>query len=711
MTAENLKLKSPELIEFPELVASPEVSEEVKPAEATAPDFDRPDLDDRFELLEPIGEGAMAYVWKVRDKSIDQILALKLLRKELTQDPEAVSRFQQEARLTMQLEHPHIAAVYEPGNDKNGRPYILMDFVPGETLQQLLAREGKLTEERALGIFEQICQALSYAHMHGIVHRDIKPSNIMIDSTESGADFVKVVDFGIARSIHEEVHNTQALTRPLGDFATPRYMSPEQCLGQEITPQSDIYSLGCVLYEMISGAPPFTETNQVRLILQHLNAMPDYSKFSSDLEQFLSLMLAKDAAFRAPSIDVFRNINPEAATSTRYHPDQQRVTSNVIALVILTASLPLSGYGTHNLSALIIFLAVLYAGHFIMSLQQSLSFNTKIATTSLSMLLGVCSGIAIETLVFDARMGWLGIPLAYMTCLFFTNLDLTTPMARVMAKAVHLMQLRTIDKTEKYLKLSTKLMKSIVACSILLSAITPIILFKYFPVIYYGSAAFGGLFGPMAIVCYIQFALIAASYAYFSNTTGKSRSFNVLSCALVAALSIVLCEFWIVTIAPTILKQHPQLLTIEQRLEAAVRLYYYNSLSDQYALVADMTKINPAIASASDRSRALTAWFSLAKCARYKHDLTDYQFNFDQCIKILDDGKPIAEWDPKLAGKSKIKQRPHILLELTQSALELGDKIRFLEGMIFLEALPPEEMKQVEDSMDYLRRHHRLLKT
>ena len=143
--------------------------------------FDRPDLDDRFELLEPIGEGAMAYVWKVRDKSIDQILALKLLRKELTQDPEAVSRFQQEARLTMQLEHPHIAAVYEPGNDKNGRPYILMDFVPGETLQQLLAREGKLAEERALGIFEQICQALSYAHMHGIVHRDIKPSNIMID--------------------------------------------------------------------------------------------------------------------------------------------------------------------------------------------------------------------------------------------------------------------------------------------------------------------------------------------------------------------------------------------------------------------------------------------------------------------------------------------------------------------------------------------------
>ena len=265
--------------------------------------FDRPDLDDRFELLEPVGEGAMAYVWKVREKSIDQILALKLLRKELTQDPEAVSRFQQEARLTMQLEHPHIAAVYEPGNDKNGRPYILMDFVPGETLQQLLAREGKLAEERALGIFEQICQALSYAHMHGIVHRDIKPSNIMIDSTESGADFVKVVDFGIARSIPEEVQNTQALTRPLGDFATPRYMSPEQCLGQEITPQSDIYSLGCVLHEMVSGAPPFTETNQVRLILQHLNQSPALNHFSFPLRSRLFLCLAKNPQMRVQSVD------------------------------------------------------------------------------------------------------------------------------------------------------------------------------------------------------------------------------------------------------------------------------------------------------------------------------------------------------------------------------------------------------------------------
>jgi tRNA A-37 threonylcarbamoyl transferase component Bud32 len=281
--------------------------------QSQADNFDCPRLDERFELLEPIGEGAMAYVWKVKDHSINQILALKLLRKELTQDPEAVSRFQQEARLAMELQHPHIAAVYEPGFDLDGRPYILMDFVPGQSLQQLLKQEGKLAEDRAMVIFKQICQALIYAHMHGVVHRDIKPSNIMISTTTSGAEFVKIVDFGIARSIHEEVHNTQALTRPLGDFATPRYMSPEQCLGQKVTAQSDIYSLGCVLHEMISGTPPFTETNQVRLIMQHLSEAPNLRNFSKSVGPILAMMLEKNLECRLESLDHI----PEVTENTR----------------------------------------------------------------------------------------------------------------------------------------------------------------------------------------------------------------------------------------------------------------------------------------------------------------------------------------------------------------------------------------------------------
>lgn len=296
-----------ESIELREVAAAVSSDEESTAGEARqqyqADNFNRPRLDERFELLEPIGEGAMAYVWKVKDHSIDQILALKLLRKDLTQDPEAVSRFQQEARLSMELQHPHIAAVYEPGFDLDNRPYILMDFVPGQSLQQLLKQEGKLAEDRAMFIFKQICQALTYAHMHGVVHRDIKPSNIMISTAPSGADFVKVVDFGIARSIHEEVHNTQALTRPLGDFATPRYMSPEQCLGQKVTAQSDIYSLGCVLHEMISGMPPFTETNQVRLIMQHLSEAPNLRNFSKSIGPILAMMLEKNLGSRLESLD------------------------------------------------------------------------------------------------------------------------------------------------------------------------------------------------------------------------------------------------------------------------------------------------------------------------------------------------------------------------------------------------------------------------
>ncbi|MBX9672929.1 MAG: serine/threonine protein kinase [Candidatus Obscuribacterales bacterium] len=389
-------------------------------------DYDRPDLDDRFELLEPIGEGAMAYVWKVRDKSIDQILALKLLRKELTQDPEAVSRFQQEARLTMQLEHPHIAAVYEPGNDKNGRPYILMDFVPGETLQQLLAREGKLTEERALGIFEQICQALSYAHMHGIVHRDIKPSNIMIDSTESGADFVKVVDFGIARSIHEEVHNTQALTRPLGDFATPRYMSPEQCLGQEITPQSDIYSLGCVLFEMISGAPPFTETNQVRLILQHLNDNPDLTKFSPKVASILFFSLAKVRDERIDKVDLFlAETKPLENSQTNF--DFTAIALKPVATIIQIATFSIatitaSHFEGKILGFLMFYLLLIYLIPFAAVAQKFHSSNSKLYTFAITQASNSFFAIALLLISFFAhKLEW-----RLILCLSYITIALTS---------------------------------------------------------------------------------------------------------------------------------------------------------------------------------------------------------------------------------------------------------------------------------------------
>lgn len=282
---------------------------------------DAPFLEERYELLERIGEGAMGTVWKVFDKSLNQTFALKTLRPELLQDPEAVQRFEQEAHLAVELEHPHIAAVYGPGKDIHGRPYIIMDFIDGESLASILAREGKLEVDRALNITQQICEALSCAHMHGIVHRDIKPSNILITKTESGADVVSVVDFGIARSIYEEVHLTQALTRPMGDFATPTYMSPEQCMGHPVTAHSDIYSLGCVLFEMLTGLPPFTEKNQVRLIVQHLNEEPVLSSIPLQLHTLMASCLAKGIDLRPKTADELnRSIEKVMKHGDRFGP-------------------------------------------------------------------------------------------------------------------------------------------------------------------------------------------------------------------------------------------------------------------------------------------------------------------------------------------------------------------------------------------------------
>ncbi len=261
-----------------------------------------PDLGPRYDVLELVGSGGMGTVWKVYDKQLAETFAIKVLKPELISDATALKRFEKEANLASDLTHANIAAIFGPGTDDKGRPYIIMRFVDGESLADILAREGKFSEERALDIFGQICEALSHSHMKGIVHRDIKPSNIIISKTESGGDMVHIVDFGIARCVYDEVTKTQALTKAVDVFGSPRYMSPEQLLGQTVTEKSDIYSLGCVLYEMLTGAPPFTEDNPVKLILQHISEPPDLSKVPTNLQSLLHVCLAKEPEMRLPTI-------------------------------------------------------------------------------------------------------------------------------------------------------------------------------------------------------------------------------------------------------------------------------------------------------------------------------------------------------------------------------------------------------------------------
>ncbi len=262
-----------------------------------------PELGDRYEVIEFIGSGGMGSVWKVYDKELKGTFAVKVLKPELLADAIAVKRFEKEANLASDLTHANIAAIFGPGTDSQGRPFIIMGYVDGDSLADILACEGKLSEERALDIFTQICEALSHSHMKGIIHRDIKPSNIIISKTESGGDMVHIVDFGIARCIYDEVTKTQALTKAVDIFGSPRYMSPEQFLGNSVTGQSDIYSLGCVFYEMLTGAPPFTDENPVKLILQHISETPDLSKVPLRLQLLLSLCLEKEPERRVPTVN------------------------------------------------------------------------------------------------------------------------------------------------------------------------------------------------------------------------------------------------------------------------------------------------------------------------------------------------------------------------------------------------------------------------
>lgn len=241
---------------------------------STPTQLEKPDMGERYEVLELIGQGGMGAVWKVRDHAINKTLAIKVLRKELAGDKLAVKRFQQEAQAASCLTQANLVAVYGTGTAKDDSPYLIMDFLEGENLESLLAREVRLPAPQALDIASQIADALAHAHAKGIVHRDLKPSNIILTKTEAGNDIVKIVDFGIAKvmpSINEQTNN---LTQTGDLFGSPLYMSPEQCKGDPVDSRSDIYAFGCVLYEMLSGRTAFAADNPIKTILMHLNEAP-----------------------------------------------------------------------------------------------------------------------------------------------------------------------------------------------------------------------------------------------------------------------------------------------------------------------------------------------------------------------------------------------------------------------------------------------------
>ena len=309
-------------------------------------------LNNRYALGEMIGTGGMADVYIGDDTRLNRKVAIKVLRRDLARDPSFVARFKKEALAAGGLNHPGIVAVYDSG-DENDSPYIVMELISGQTLRQVM-QQGLIPQSRALEIIEGILQALEYSHKESIVHRDIKPGNIMI--TDSGD--IKVMDFGIARAT-DDIGAT--MTNTWNVIGTAQYLSPEQATGELADGRSDLYSLGCLMYELLTGRPPFTGDTPVSIAYQHVSspitpASQVKPGLSTDIDRMLEVVLSKDPNNRyqdasAMLADLQRVIKGEPVTTKiqKIFPRRKllsAITAVIAAVVLVGAGVFFSGGNT-----------------------------------------------------------------------------------------------------------------------------------------------------------------------------------------------------------------------------------------------------------------------------------------------------------------------------------------------------------------------------
>ena len=234
-------------------------------------------LDSKYQLLEQLGQGGMGAVYRARRLHIGDEVAVKLLSPDLLRDEQAIERFRREARSAAMIRHPHVVSIHDfsDGGDsgQTNDAYIVMELVKGESLRSVLEREVCLPKERAIALMRDICSGVGVAHRGGLLHRDLKPDNVIVSppTLDYEEETAKVVDFGLAK-LRED--NVSPLTETGSLMGTVYYMSPEQCRGEELDARADVYSLGAMLYEMLSGRPPFRSSNVTGLITKHLNEPP-----------------------------------------------------------------------------------------------------------------------------------------------------------------------------------------------------------------------------------------------------------------------------------------------------------------------------------------------------------------------------------------------------------------------------------------------------
>ena len=296
-------------------------------------------LGGRYELDGIVGRGGMAEVYRARDLRLDRVVAVKTLREDLARDQTFQARFRREAQSAASLNHPSIVAVYDTGEDNTGMshvPFIVMEFVDGRTIRDLLRDDRRLLPERALEITDGVLRALDYSHRAGIVHRDIKPGNVMLNRQGE----IKVMDFGIARAVAD----TQAtMTQTAQVIGTAQYLSPEQARGERVDARSDLYSVGCLLYELLTGRPPFTGDSPVAIAYQHVREAPvPPSRVDPDLPAW-----ADPIVLRAMEKDP----NDRYQSAADMRSDIQRALSGfpIAAAMPMTASYAHPGPGTRRM--------------------------------------------------------------------------------------------------------------------------------------------------------------------------------------------------------------------------------------------------------------------------------------------------------------------------------------------------------------------------
>ena len=303
-------------------------------------------LGERYELGAMIGTGGMADVYLAQDVRLNRQVAIKILRSDLARDPSFVTRFNKEALSVAALNHPGIVSVYDSGKEDSpsgAMPYIVMEFVEGKTLREIVNKGERFALNRAVEITEGILIALQYSHKNGIIHRDIKPGNIMITDNSD----VKVMDFGIARALAD---TGATMTSTWNIIGTAQYLSPEQATGTQADARSDLYSVGCLLYELLAGRPPFTGDTPVAIAYQHVSAplipiTEIQESLDPALNAFFSIALAKDANERYQSAnamlkDLKKLIKGEGITTQipkqiRKEKARNRIAALSIALILL----------------------------------------------------------------------------------------------------------------------------------------------------------------------------------------------------------------------------------------------------------------------------------------------------------------------------------------------------------------------------------------